>query len=217
MDKQTKIRERTISQEEAERAIYIDFECFMGQPPTIIGFECDEKFKQVICDRELELAARAKCLDCTSAQEAISHLLDRAVLERRRVVAYSQHEKNIARLIGVDLGVAYADARLIAKRWLAVLKYRTPQWHESHPHWAIKRDLKSYFPLIGYKRGKHLGEQKTTSRMRAVKEMLERKRNYELLTPVVKAKWTKVLDHNKHDVLGMKKLIQFSVTARLPR
>jgi hypothetical protein len=37
--------------------------------------------------------------------------------------------------------------------------------------------------------------------------MLSAKGDYEKLTPTVKAKWTKLLEHNEIDVLGMKQLV----------
>ena len=41
--------------------------------------------------------------------------------------------------------------------------------------------------------------------------MLAKRKNFEDLTPVVKAKWTKLLDHNKIDVQGMKFLVMNAV------
>jgi hypothetical protein len=58
----------------------------------------------------------------------------------------------------------------------------------------------------------HLGSQQATQRIKSVRDMLIRRGKYELLTSVVKGKWTKVLDHNRHDVQGMRKLIERAVT-----
>ena len=87
---------------------------------------------------------------------------------------------------------------MIAKQLRKTLDYPV-----GHP----PKDLKSYLTAIDFPRGSHLGEKKSTSRLKAVIDMLKRKKAYQALTPVVKAKWTKLLDHNKIDVLGMKALV----------
>ena len=77
---------------------------------------------------------------------------------------------------------------------------------------TIPKDLKSYLSLIGYPRPVSLGLQKSTSRIKAVSEMLTKKKSFEELTPTVKGKWTKLLAHNRHDVEGMKALVLRSLS-----
>ena len=48
----------------------------------------------------------------------IGELRAKALKEKRRIVAFSQHEKRVCRkFYGIDLSPAYADARLIAMKW----------------------------------------------------------------------------------------------------
>lgn len=70
-------------------------------------------------------------------------------------------------------------------------------------------------PQAAKYRGDYLGVKQTTQRIKAVEDMLARKGVCELLTPVNKAKWTKLLEHNKIDVLGMKKLVYKSIGSEL--
>ena len=129
---------------------------------------------------------------------AVADLLARAKRERRRIVAYSQFEKNVSfDKLGVDLSPVYADARFIAVKWLRQLKRRHPNWKQTNPNWDIGRNLKSFFDLIGYRRPIHLGIEKTTSRIKHVKDQLIARETFDALTPVAKAKWTKLLDHNR--------------------
>ena len=69
--------------------------------------------------------------------------------------------------------------------------------------------------MVGVFRGDYLGVRQTTQRIKAVEDMLERKGSYQLLTAVNKAKWTKLLEHNKIDVEGMKALVLKAVGSQL--
>jgi hypothetical protein len=61
---------------------------------------------------------------------------------------------------------------------------------------------------VGYLVPKSFGPGNSASRIRAVREMLLKKGgDYSLLTPTVKAKWTKALLHNWHDCNGMREVM----------
>ena len=191
--------EYAISLDEARRAIYIDFEGFEDASPSLIGILIGESFEQVVFDPSLVLAAEAKGLPIESLQKCISRLQIQSSAESRLIIAYSQHEKNvILNYANVDLTGLYRDARKILKRWK----------NKYHRDLTIQGwGLKDFFTFMNYPRGTYLGERKTTSRLRAVADMLERRRAYDLLTPVVKAKWTKLLEYNRIDCSGMRDLI----------
>ena len=63
-------------------------------------------------------------------------------------------------------------------------------------------------PTVDYEVPKHLGKGNATKRLNAVTDMLEKRGEYLELTAVAKGKWTKLLDYNKHDVLGLKALVE---------
>ena len=217
LTREQKRYETSISKDDLRTAIYIDFEGFMEQPPTLIGLSCDRHFAQIVFDKTLSSAASEKHLSLQDAQNSVSDLLRRATREKRRIVAYSQFDKNLAReKLGVDLSPVYADARLIATKWLRLIKSRNPNWRKTHPNWDIDRTLKNFLDLIGYNRPNHLGIEKTTSRIKHVKDQLIKRGSFHDLTPVAKAKWTKLLDHNRHDVLGMMKLVEMAHDGFVP-
>jgi len=91
-----------------------------------------------------------------------------------------------------------------------------PDWITERPNWKTQRALSNFRKLIDYPLPSHLGNRQTTQRIKAVKDMLARRGEYKNLTPVVKGKWTKVLEHNMHDVLGMQTLIQKTVQITFP-
>jgi len=191
--------EARITEREAERGIYIDFEGFEDRTPSILGILIGEKLEQLVLDEKLALGAAAKGLRVSTLAECINSLMAVSKEEDRLIVAYSQHEKNVIREFAqIEMEGRYRDARMIAKRWMA--KCRTDQPLSG-------RGLKDFLDFIGYPRGTHLGEKKTTSRLKAVAEMLERRGKLDTLTPVVKAKWTKLLEHNGIDCRGMRALV----------
>jgi hypothetical protein len=56
----------------------------------------------------------------------MQHLLKRSIDENRRFIAYTQHEKNVTKFhFGVDLSPVYADARMIAVKWLNRVKRKS--------------------------------------------------------------------------------------------
>lgn len=189
--------EKVIAESDAHRAIYIDFEGFTDKTPSLIGIQCDEEFEQKVLTDDLALAAAAKSIKVADGKVVIASLLSRAKLENRKIVAYSSFEKEQChKWFGIDISEVYVNANLVAKRWKKL----------AHPKLRIT-GLKDYLKLVNYPRGDHLGIKQSTQRIASVSNMLAKKGNFIDLTPVVKAKWTKLLDHNKIDVQGMKFLI----------
>ncbi len=186
---ETKAFESAMTREETERAIYIDFEGFVDKAPALIGVAIEADFNQVAFDPGLELAAMAKAMSTRQGDQFIGELRAKALKEKRRIVAYSQHEKRVCRkFYGIDLSPVYADARLIAMKWRK----------KTHPGMKPRpKSLKEYLRLIRYERGNYLGEKQSTQRIRAVRDMLAKRGSSEALTKTVKGKWTKVLQNNR--------------------
>jgi hypothetical protein len=204
-----KTAESNINPAQAEKAIYIDFEGLMDAPPSLIGIMVDGEFTQHVFDTRLLAAAKHSNLNYCDGTKFLSELVQKASNENRRIVAFSSYEKQtIKKYYDIDIADAYADARLIAKALRPTIFEST----------GLKpRDLKSYLTAINYKRGDYLGIKQTAPRIRAVASMLEKKPNFEDLTPTVKAKWTKVLQHNRIDVEGMRMLVLLSAEQHLSK
>jgi hypothetical protein len=193
--------EKNISDNEAKKAIYIDFEGFSNSAPSLIGVQCEENFWQVVFSEDLRLAAEAKNLNVTDGKKFISELLIKATNENRKIVAYSSFEKEQCyKWYEIDISEVYVNANLVAKRWK----------RKAYPKSRVS-GLKDYLKLINYPRGDHLGIKQSTQRILSVVNMLAKRKNFEDLTPVAKGKWTKLLDHNRIDVQGMKFLVMNAV------
>lgn len=192
-------RQATISFTEAERAIYIDCEGFQHQSPAVIGILIGDCLEQVVLDPQLEPVARARNHRFTLFASEASRLRNLAIKDGRLIVAYTQHESNLfRRFANIDIGDCYCDAHKLAKRWRNRL----------HPDIPINNwGLIEFLRVIRFPRGSYLGSKKSTKRIKAVRDMLLSKGSYQLLTPVKKAQWTKLLKHNEIDCRGMRALV----------
>jgi hypothetical protein len=189
----------SISIADAEKAIYVDFEGFEDQPPSLLGILIDGSLTQVILDSRLTPAAAAKGCQTATIADVAATLKHWCRDGDRKLVGYSQHELQVfANYSGVDFTAEYRDARMIAKRWWNTCRRGLP-----------RRDngLKAFLEAIGKPYPTYFGERKTTARLRAVIDMLRKRGTYESLTPVVKSKWQKLLSYNAYDCRGMQELI----------
>ena len=67
-----------------------------------------------------------------------------------------------------------------------------------------RHQLHRYFELVGHPVPKAFGPG-NFQRIRYVRDMLNRRAGeYGALTAVAKAKWTKALEHNRHDCVGLR-------------
>ena len=189
----------SITTEEAERAVYIDVEMRVKEPPALIGVQIEDVLDQVVLDPRLAPAARRKGLSVFTFDEVIEGILKRCKREKRVLVAYSQHERElIFRFLGIDVGGLYRDAHKIVRRWK----------NKYHPDWDLEDNgLKAFLKAIGYERPAYLGESHAAQWLGEVTDMLARVQRYADLTDKKKAAWTKLLHHNQIDCDGMRELV----------
>lgn len=188
-----------LTPDEVEDAIYIDFEGFEGEPPKLLGVLVSDDFEQVVLDRRLKSAADAKDLRTSSLCEELSGLIRRCKADDRKLVAFTQFERDQFRTYcGIDLGSFYADGHKIAKRW----KNRH-HYNEHIDDWG----LHSFLRFIGRPRPAWHGVQQSAQRLRYVMAMLERRKNFDRLTPTAKGKWSRFLKNNEADCSGLRELM----------
>jgi hypothetical protein len=191
-----------ISMNDANKAIYIDFEGFVDKSPSLLGILKEDNFEQVVFDINLISAAEAKSLRYAELDEEIERIIKCAKKEHRYIVAYSQHELRVIKTYtSFDITEQYRDARMIAKRWKNKCLTLTQEQKSS------LKTLKDYLAFIHYERGAFLGENQSTSRLKSVIDMSIKRGEYSNLTAVAKGKWTKLLKHNEIDCKGMKALV----------
>ena len=191
---------KQVSVDQAQRGIYIDFEGFKDKPPAIIGLFIDGNFNQVVLDSDFEHAARAKGLAVEDLRQVVERLKSDCERDGRFIIAFSMHELSlIERVCGIDISRYYKNGLAIAKRW---------RWH-FHRNIELTRNSLDEFlslPSVDYKVPGHFRKGIATKRLKAVAAGLCRHDEYSRLTAVQKGKWTKLLDYNRHDVLGLRAL-----------
>ena len=186
---------------QAERGIYLDFESFEEQAPNLMGILVESELTQVVLDAVLKSAAEAKQLRVSELGIEMENLVKRARDERRYIFAFTRHELDVVRkhtVIADDFASLYKDGHKIAKRWFN--RFHRGEFIEG-------RRLADFMEFTGNKRPSYLGSQQAAQRLRHVRDMLIRRRAYDRLTPVGKAKWSKLLAHNALDCTGLRDLV----------
>lgn len=187
--------EKNITKLEAQRAIYIDFEGFIKLPPAMIGILMDDEFTQVILDSSYHgTLAYNPSIDVADGKHLISKLADVAVSENRKIVAFSSLEKEqCIHWYGIDISPYYVNAKLVAAS--AYRKNKVSQ--ESRP-----KTLADFEKVYGFSRLQDTGFQKNTKCLRSALRDLEK--YGELKNPSPRRDWTRLLKHNRQDVLATK-------------
>lgn len=193
-----KKQESNMSLSDSQRAIYIDFEGFVDHPPALVGVEVEGVFTQFAFHPGLAKAASYKKIELVDPKEYLLSLLARALNERRRIVAFSQHEKNIFKeFFSIDLEPVYADARLLAKKNRKLFQGNTADVKSL-------KSLEDYLRALNIGHKNHFGFQKATKKLRYVIDMSTKNENFDDVTPSTKKHWTNLLEYNKIDVVGMR-------------
>jgi hypothetical protein len=202
MGKNPAHRKKTISIEDAARAIYIDFEGLQGKPPTLCGILVGKVFTQVVYDQAFDAAAYHRDLQVIDFSVHMMWLLEKCESEKRYMVAFSEHEmKLIRRHAEMDVSHFYRNANLIAKRWL----------RHCRPDAEKCNNLKDYLDSIKYKRRRDPGIVKVGPKIIGVGKALRRCRgDFSKVAPADKTRWNNVLEHNRIDCKGMAKLVEIA-------
>jgi hypothetical protein len=217
----TGIRARKVrlSSLEASRAICIDFEGTASDPASFLGFYIEGVWEVVILEPELHAAVVHHPLGTLRAGDPVGtyrSLQDRARLEDRRIVAWSNRELDEivteSRLTTEEQDwwrENLVNALPPAKSWANRAGVSVPSIRSNRGGRENKWSLSGFRQATGYGEISTLFEPgNTASRIRAVRQQLEKKGTYGEITPVVKAKWSKVLTHNFHDCAGLAHVVQ---------
>ena len=188
-----------VQPDQAEEAVYVAFEGFQNREPTLAGVLIEDDFLQYVCDRTFKPAAAAKDMLFADFADLVRELESRCRSEDRLLIGWSSDELTaLADHSDTDASGVYREARATAEQWMTLC----------HPD-EKSRDwrLTDLLPLVDYPRPSHLGYQKSAKRLRAVRDMIERKGSFEDLTGTVKGQWTKLLQHNETECRGLRAVV----------
>ena len=190
-----------LSADEAQRALYIDFEGGQDQPPVLLGIlrrrgkGAEPNVFQVVLDSEFEPAGPAS----RGLKEAIEIVILRAESGDRRIVSWSQHDLEVVRSLRDEdpelvarFERRYANALGVAKRWANKL----------HPEdKPADGQLVGYLAMIGYEVPPDAEAGHVGATVRALRPRLQ---SGKPLTPAQKGRWARLLKHNRYDCDGMR-------------
>lgn len=185
---------------EAFRGVYVDFEGFEDEPPVIVGCVVEYDFGHVVVDERFYPVTYPTGCKFREFSDVIKNAVARCRDESRVLVGFTRFELNvIEEYTGIDARPIYRDAHKIARRWI----------NRVHDGAVADRTFDQFMGFLGYDKPTHFGDGKATHRLRSVLKGLQArgKESYEDLTRVQKAKWTKLLEYNRVDCLGMRDLM----------
>lgn len=190
-----------ISPQEADRAIYLDYEGNIGRDPVLLGWMIDGALYGAVVDPTFHTCAhryRAKHIGCADHLELVTSLVEQAETEDRKLISWSQHDyKFLCEQLGIGattrLQGIYRNAIPTAKRW---------HWHTKDVA-ASDRSLSYFMELMGYEVPTKYGQGVVGNALRLMRHQLTLNGRYEHLSPKARYGWQSVVKHNMHDLQAM--------------
>ena len=190
-----------MSPQEANSAIYLDYEGNIGREPVLLGWMIDGALYGDIIDPQFQTCAhryRAKHIGFANHRDLVMSLLERADAEGRLVVSWSEHDYWIL-MSQLDchglkrLRRIYRNAIPSVKRW---------HWYAKGSA-ATDGSLSHFMTLMGYQVPDRYGQHVVGNALRIIRTQLEQGRAYAELTGRARTGWQQVVRHNMHDLQAM--------------
>ena len=196
-----------LTPETVRSAIYLDFEGFQNQSPSLLGVLVDDSFETIVLDPALRPAAEERGLRVADGTAALQGIVERARLEDRLICAFGNREREAALAdFGVDFGELFVNVQPLAKRWWKRNRSERPKRQRGKKvnYRSGGYSLEFFEAGFGLERPRHLKSGNATKRLRGVRDaLLTHDGDWSRLTRTAKAKWTKLLDYNEADVRNL--------------
>jgi hypothetical protein len=214
---------KLLTQEEAARAIYFDFEGCVGQAPSLLGWSCEladgtEQFSQWIVEGALRSATRTvphtggagRCGRAT-LDEAVAWLVSLAEEDDRRVVSWARFDLNVIEShVGDPELVERARARFMnalptARQWLK----------RAHPQLRLERTrsgkhrLCRYCEIMAIRVPKKYDQDVAAKGIRVTRAAIARYGSYAAIPrgSGARGSWKAVLGHNRLDCRNAREVV----------
>ena len=209
----------------AKKLIFLDFEGFENKHPSLVGFLNKGEFNQIILDKAFRAISDATDIDFLEFKVFCNFISQICLNENAFIASYSSLEQKVI-TEELQRDIPFIDLRIQIKKM--VNRNHSEEHKTMKEYWAGQRYLRNgnlnpHHNPYNKKRWKLLtilklfdypeintsyGDRKVTKRLRDVLSGLKARGSYEMLTPVQKSKWTKLLKHNYVDVMGLDYLLQ---------
>lgn len=204
---------------DARRAIYLDFEGTVVDPASFLGVAIEGEWHVYVLEEMLWETCgdgnRQEVCEPATLHDALWLIRSIAETESRLVIAYSSRELDEIRnhLTEGSEEMAWWESNLInaapiARRWARRHAVTLPRPRRRKGLRTTRWPLAGFMAAVGHEVPLHLGPGNSASRIREVRRQIAVRGSFDALTPVAKAKWTKALDHNRHDCLGLAAVMQ---------
>jgi hypothetical protein len=191
---------RHLSEAEALRALYIDFEGEQDRLPVLLGVHRRGRGARPFVQQDvLDEAFAGLAGSCLSLHDAVEKVVRRAEHGDRRIVSWTEHELKVVRTLAAEdpelvarFEARFVNARAVAERWRNKL------------HGGDKPDpgrLVDYLALSGYPVPEEAAAGDVGETIRDMRGRIERGLPP---TPGQQARWDRLLEHNRHDCAGMR-------------
>ena len=191
-----------LTEPEALRALYIDFEGEQDRAPVLLGVFRRGRGARPYVHHHVLGAAFAQLGDggaTTTLHDAIASIVRRADKGDRRIVSWTEHDLRVVRTLADEdpelvarFEARYANAHRVAERWRNKL-------HEGDKP-AVGR-LADYETLIDYDVPAEAVGGDVGETIRAVRKRRERGLD---ATDGQRERWRRLIEHNRHDCIGMR-------------
>lgn len=182
-----------------ERAIYVDFKGLRDAAPVVVGMVCEDAFEQVVTDPAFGDAALARDVRVNNFDDEIEAMVARCRREARMVVGFSRQPVEAAMRFsshGPAFDQCFEDARDLAQLW------HEKSGRPGTSGWT----LADFLADLGYPLPRALGPKHTGSRLRYVRQALQRHGGFDAISGGAKAKWTKLLQQSTSDTRALRQL-----------
>lgn len=217
----------TLTPEEARRAIYIDFEGRMNEPPALLGVlyaEGKDASEDRLVLRHDILDPALKTLDeavdfegvyrydtsVWSIRASVLDVVRRAKNQKRHIVSWSRYDATAIAEHGTTaynrriLNMWYRDGKATARRWRTRCR---PDLEFPRSGMRGAHQLTVYLDVFDYPLPDDYGKGTVGDRLRDVRTALATRGDWDSLTEIQQGKWRGVLNHNAADLYGMRTVV----------
>ena len=200
-EQRPKASKAKLTAQEANKAIYIDYEGNMKLPPTLLGWYVDGKYMASILEPLFETCKnryKAKGIFIEDHTELALRLIQQAEDEGRLIVSWSEHD-----YLQMCKVLSPHDAERLKLIYRNAIRTARPWYRKKYGPLPEKASLDFFEDLLGFHVPDRFGLGLVGNSLRLIRGQINERRGYADFTNAARDGWTAVVRHNKLDLEGM--------------